>query len=128
MTSAISQFALVRHAADGVDPAVAQILLSLGGGFGIAWLPLAVLVAAIAAEGMRGTIVARGIAWVGAGLAAGLAVGYVPTESGLVAPAGYLAIMLIWPWFVAASVSFIRRAGADAPDHPVTRSPGVSLR
>lgn len=108
--SAVFQLGLVDREAAGADPELAVTLLGMGRGFHIAFLPLAVLLGAIAVEGVRGTIVARWLGWSAAVLAIVMIAGYL-VDQAVGTPVAFFAIMLIWLWFIPAGVSMIRRAG-----------------
>jgi hypothetical protein len=122
--SAVFQLSLVEREGAGTSPDLAVTLLEMGRGFDIAFVPLGIFLAAVAVEGVQGTMLARWLGWSAAVLAVGLVVGYVAGES-TGTPAVFFVIMLVWLWFIPAGISMARRAGrlpevaaADAPAHP----------
>lgn len=115
LATGLLQLTLVQREGAGLTPELAVTLLELSFGFEALMLPLAVLIGVVAIEGVRGTIVARWIGWAAAVLAAGFVAGaFVGSFGGDAAGVSFLPVMLSWPWFVVASISMIRRAGAGA--------------
>jgi hypothetical protein len=106
--SAVFQLGLVDREGAGSDPELAVTLLAMGHGFEIAFIPLGILLGAIAVEGIRGTIVARWLGWSAAALAVGMIVGYL-VDQAAETPLVFFAAMLTWLWFIPASISMIRR-------------------
>lgn len=107
VVSAAAQFAAVTRADEGIDPEVARALLDVSFiAFVLAWLPLAVLLGAVAAAGLRFAVLPRWLAIAAGVLAAGLLAGL----AGQPADVAFLPIMLAWLWFIVAGVVLARRA------------------
>ena len=105
--AAIAQFAAVGRADEGIDPQVARALLDLSTiSFVLTWLPLAVLTGAVAVAGVRFGILSRPISIAGGAVTVALLAGL----AALPADAAYMAMVLSWLWFIAASVVLVRRA------------------
>jgi hypothetical protein len=110
LLAAIAQFAAVGRADEGIDPEVARALLDLSTiAFVATWLPLAVLVGAVAVAGVRFGILSRWISIAGGVVAAALLAGL----AALPADGAYMAMVVSWLWFIAASVVLVRRV----PEH-----------
>jgi hypothetical protein len=106
LLAAIAQFAAVGRADEGIDPQVARALLDLSTiSFVGTWLPLAVLVGSIAVAGIRFGILSRWVSIAGGAVAAALLAGL----AALPADGAYMAMVLSWLWFIAASVVLVRR-------------------
>jgi hypothetical protein len=107
LASAVAQFAVVQRAGEGIDLQVARALLDVQLGlFVIAWLPLALFLAATATAGLRLSILPRWLA-----IAAGvLTLGLLAGLAAMPADAGFTAVFLTWLWFAAASIVLVRRA------------------
>ncbi len=113
LASGVLQMTLVQSEGAGLTPDLAVTLLELTFGFEALMLPLAVLLGVVAIEGVRGTIVARWIGWAAAVLAAGFVAGsFVGSFGGDAAGVSFLPMVLSWLWFIAASISMIRRVGS----------------
>ena len=107
LASAVAQFAAVQRAGEGIDLQVARALLDVQLGlFVLAWLPLALFLAATATAGLRLSILPRWLAIAAGVLTPGLLAGL----AAMPADAGFMAIVLTWLWFVAASIVLVRRA------------------
>lgn len=112
LVSAAAQFAVVARANQGIDPEIARAMLDFSGiAFVLMWAPLAVFLAAVAVAGLRFGLLPRWLAITTAVLAAGLTIGLAAMPAG---PAGFVAIMLSFLWFIAASVVLVRRVGEEA--------------
>jgi hypothetical protein len=107
VVSAVAQFAAVTRADEGIDPEVARALLDVSFiAFVLAWLPLAVLLGAVAVAGLRFAVLPRWLAIAAGVLAAGLLAGL----AGQPADAAFMPIMLTWLWFIVTGVVAARRA------------------
>jgi hypothetical protein len=106
LASAVAQFVVVQRVGEGIDLQVARAMLDLQLGlFVIAWLPLAAFLGASATAGVRLEVLPRWLA-IGGGV---LAVGLVAGLAALPADGGFMAIVLTWLWFAAASIVLVRR-------------------
>jgi hypothetical protein len=111
LVSVAAQFAVVARANEGIDPEMARAMLDFSGiAFVLMWVPLAVFLAATAAAGLRLALLPRWLAISAAVLAVGLTIGLAAMPAG---QAGFIAIVLSFLWFVAASVALVRRVGAE---------------
>jgi hypothetical protein len=122
--AAPAQFAAVQGASQGLDPQVSQALLHASVSFQLSFFPLALFLGAVAAAGVLPRWLSVGAGLLGAGLAAGM-VGH-PEDPAVVSFMGFALGLL---WFVAASVTLVRRAGraAPTPGRPV-RAAAVATR
>lgn len=101
----------MARAFEGIDPHVARAMLDLSRiAFVLMWLPIAVFVGAAAAAGLRMALLPRTLAISAAVLAVGLTIGLAAMPVG---NAGFIAIVLSFLWFIATSVSLVRRVGGD---------------
>jgi hypothetical protein len=108
LLAAITQFAAVARAGEGIDPEVARALLDVSTiAFVGTWLPLAVLIGSVAVAGLRFGILSRWTAIAGGIVTVALLAGL----AALPADGAYMAMVLSWLWFIAASVVLVRRAG-----------------
>lgn len=108
LVSCTAQFAAVARASEGMDPAVARALLDLSGiTFVLMWLPIAVFMASVALAGRRHALLPRWLTIATGVLAAALLLGLASMPATGI---GFIAIVLGFVWFVAASVSLARRA------------------
>jgi hypothetical protein len=107
LAGSVAQFAVVQRAGEGIDLQVARGLLDVQLGlFVIAWLPLALFLAAMATAGLRLSILPRWLA-----IAAGvLTLGLLAALAAMPADVGFMAIFLTWLWLMAASIVLVRRA------------------
>ena len=113
LVSCTAQFAAVARAND-IDLQVAGALLDLSGlAFVTMWLPIAVFMLAVATAGWRFSLVPRWFTVTTAVLAVALLVGLATMPLG---NAGFVAVMLGFLWFVAASMVLVRRAGDGQPE------------
>jgi hypothetical protein len=109
LLAAIAQFAAVGRADEGIDPEVARALLDISTiAFVATWLPLAVLLGSVAAGGIRFGLLPRWLSIAGGIIAGALLAGL----AALPADGAYMAMVLSWLWFIAASVVLVRRASA----------------
>lgn len=108
--SATAQFAAVVRADEGIDPEVARALLDFSGiAFVMMWLPLAAFLGAVAVAGMRLSLLPRWLAIAAAVLAAGLLGGLAAQPADI----AFMPMALTFLWFIAASVSLVRRTGGE---------------
>jgi hypothetical protein len=108
LMSCTAQFAAVARAGEGIDPEVARALLDLSGiTFVLMWLPIAVFMTAVAMAGRRHALLPRWLTISTGVLAAAL---YVGLASMPVGAGGFVAVVLGFVWFIATSVSLVRRA------------------
>lgn len=105
--AAVFQLGLAQQGGEGIAPEQQVLVLELGFGFVLAMLPLALLVAAIAVEGVHGRIVGKAVGRTGAVLAAALFAGFFLAVGDV--PLGFLPLPLSWLWFLAAGISAARR-------------------
>lgn len=133
--SALIQAPQVALAAASREPVEAGLALLFGGlGYAlatIAYVPLAVMLAAVAAAGWRDRALPGWLTW----LSAATAVGYLVASFGLVAESGplvpgavvtYLVYLLYVVWLAALAIVLLARpdrtaAGAAAGERPYTR-------
>jgi hypothetical protein len=107
LASAVAQFAVVQRTGEGIDLQVARALLDVQLGlFVIAWLPLALFLGATATAGLRLSILPRWLAIAAGVLTLGLLAGLAAMPS----DGGFIAVVLTWLWFAAASIVLVRRA------------------
>jgi hypothetical protein len=108
LVSCTAQFAAVARASEGIDPEIARALLDVSGlTFVLMWLPIAVFMASVAMAGRRHDLLPRWLTITTGVLAVALFVGLASMPVGSV---GFLAVVLAGLWFVAASISLVRRA------------------
>ena len=107
LISAAAQFAVVARANEGIDVELARTMLDFSGiAFVLMWLPVALFLAAAAAASRAGRLFPRWLAVYAGALAAALLIGLAVMPAG---NAGFFAIVLTFLWFIAASVTLIRR-------------------
>lgn len=111
--AAPAQFAAVQGAADGLDPQVAQALLHASVSFQLSFFPLALVLGAVAAAGLRSAVLPRSLAVAAALLSVALGAGMIghPEDP---SPIAFMAFALCLLWFLAASVALVRRVGRPA--------------
>jgi hypothetical protein len=108
LVSCTAQFAAVARASEDTDPEIARALLDVSGlTFVLMWLPIAVLMTSVAMAGKRHGLVPRWLTVATGVLAAALFAGLASMPVGSV---GFLAIVLAGLWFIAASITLVRRA------------------
>jgi hypothetical protein len=108
MVSCTAQFAAVARAGEGIDPEIARALLDVSGlTFVLMWLPIAVFMSSVAMAGKRHALLPRWLTITTGVLAAVLFLGLASMPASGV---GFLGIVLGFLWFVALSVSLVRRA------------------
>ncbi len=117
LVSCAAQFAAVARAND-IDLQVAGALLDFSSvTFVMMWLPIAVLMLAVAVAGRRHSLVPRWFTVTTAVVAGALLVGLAMMPLGNV---GFVAVMMGFLWFIAASVVLFRRAGDGQPEPRVS--------
>ncbi len=105
--SCTAQFAAVARAKD-IDPEIARAMLDVSGlTFVLMWLPVAVFMTSVAMAGRRHHLVPRWLTITTGVLAVALFVGLASMPVGSI---GFFAVVLAFVWFVAASISLVRRA------------------
>jgi hypothetical protein len=108
LVSCTAQFAAVARASEDIDPEIARALLDVSAlTFVLMWLPIAVFMASVAMAGQRPGLLPRWLTIATGVLAAVLLAGLASMPLGSI---GFLAIVLAGLWFVAASISLVRRA------------------
>ena len=108
LVSCTAQFATVARASEGIDPEIARAMLDLSGvTFVLMWWPIAVFMASVAAAGRRHALLPRWLTITTSVLAAALFVGLAVMP---VTAAGFIAVVLGFLWFIAASIALVRRA------------------
>jgi len=107
LVSCTAQFAVVSRATD-IDHEVARALLDFSSiTFVMMWLPIAVFMAAVAVAGRRHSLLPPWFTVTTGVLAVALFIGLATMPLG---NAGFVAIVLGFLWFIAASVVLARRA------------------
>lgn len=107
LVSCTAQFAAVARASEGIDPEIARAMLDFSGlTFVLMWLPIAVFMASVAVAGKRHALLPRWLTITTGVLAAALFVGLAVMP---VTAAGFIAVVLAFVWFIAASISLVRR-------------------
>jgi hypothetical protein len=108
LVSCTAQFAAVARASEGIDPEIARAMLDFSGlTFVLMWLPIAVFMTSVAVAGKRHAMLPRWLTITTAVLAAAMFVGIAVMP---VSAAGFIAVMLGFLWFIAASIALVRRA------------------
>jgi hypothetical protein len=111
LASSAAQFAVVQRAGEAIELQVARALLDVQLGlFVIAWLPLALFLAATATAGLRLSVLPRWLAIAAGVLGLGLLAGLAAMPSDI----GFAPVALTWLWFGAASIALVRRAARGA--------------
>ena len=108
LVSCTAQFAAVARASEGIDSEIARAMLDISGlTFVLMWLPIAVFMTSVAVAGKRHAMMPRWLTITTAVLAAAMFVGIAVMP---VSAAGFIAVMLGFLWFIAASIAFVQRA------------------
>ena len=108
LVSCTAQFAAVARANEDIDPEIARALLDVSGlTFVLMWLPIAVFMASVTMAGRRHGLLPRWLTIATGVVAAALFAGIASMPVGSI---GFLAIVLAGLWFIAASISLVRRA------------------